>query len=314
MKASAQAWTIGQRGLLRSAFNAFLIVALSSCSGGGTSTGKDTASVEISTWGDSTTSGVGATNAALSYPAQLEALTGHKTYNGGVSGQTSDQIAARQGGAPALLTFVDNLLPPAGSVDLASQSTFPVTAESPAPVSGTIGGIHGVLDYRTDSGNNPVLLFTRDDSGLLQSIPSNSPFYPDTFGRESGINIFWMGQNNFYDPEGVKSDIALCIAFLSNHRFIVMSLLNASDEGLGTAAYVQLMQINADLARIYPDNFLDIRGILVNAYDPGNAQDVQDHNNDIPPSSLHNDNEHLNDKGYALVAQQIASIIAAKKW
>ncbi len=314
MNAYGQAWIIGTRGSLRAAVGAFLVVVLSSCSGGGTSPGTGAVSTQISTWGDSTTSGIGASDAASSYPGQLEVLTGRKVYNGGVSGQTSDQIAARQGGAPALLTFVNNLLPATGSVDLASQSAFPVTAESPAPVTGTIGGIHGRLDFRTDRNINPILLFTRDDAGLSQSIPANSPFYPDTFGRESGINIFWMGQNNFYDPQGVKSDIALCIAFLSNRRFIVMSLLNASNEGIGTASYIQLRQINADLARTYPDNFVDIRELLVNAYDPSNAQDVQDHNNDIPPRSLHNDTEHLNDKGYAFVARQVASFIAAKNW
>ena len=106
----------------------------------------------------------------------------------------------------------------------------------------------------------------------------------------------------------------LCTAFLSNNRFIVMSLLNAGDEGIGTTSYAQLAQINADLAQTYPDNFVGIREILVNNYDPTNLQDIRDHNNDVPPSSLRNDNEHLNDKGYGIVAQQIAAYIAAKGW
>jgi lysophospholipase L1-like esterase len=93
-----------------------------------------------------------------------------------------------------------------------------------------------------------------------------------------------------------------------------MSLLNAGDEGIGTTSYAQLAQINADLAQTYPDNFVGIREILVNNYDPTNLQDIRDHTNDVPPSSLRNDNEHLNDKGYGIVAQQIAAYIAAKGW
>lgn len=291
-----------------------LFITLLSCSGGGTSSETTAASDQIAVWGDSTTSGVGATDSDSGYPAQLQSLTGRRTFNGGVSGQTSDQIAARQGGAPALLTFPNNTLAFAGPVVLVSQSTFPITAEGPGPITGTIGGFHGTLSYQTDSNNNPQLAFTRDDAGIMESIPAHSPFHPDTFGREAQINVFWMGQNNFYDPQGVKTDIARCIAFLSNNKFIVMSLLNAGDEGIGTTSYDQIAQINADLAQAYPDKFIDIRKILINNYDPTNPQDVLDHNNDVPPSSLRNDNEHLNDKGYGIVAQQIAAFMAAKSW
>lgn len=311
-------WTADLRHISFAA--AFLFIMLSSCSGGGTSSETTAAppqettaaSPQIATWGDSTTSGIGA-SADLSYPAQLQSLTGRSTFNGGVSGQTSDQIAARQGGAPALLTLPNNTLPSAGPVVLESESTFPITAEGPGPVTGTIGGFHGTLSYQTDASNIPQLAFTRDDRGMSESIPAQSPFHPDTFGREAQINVFWMG-NNFYDPQGLESDIAKCIAFLSTRRFIVLSLPNAGDEGIGTAEYDQIVQINAELAEAYPDNFIDIRRILINNYDPTNPQDVQDHNNDVPPSSLRNDNWHLNDKGYGIVAQQIATYIAVRSW
>ena len=67
---------------------------------------------EIACWGDSMTKGVGADVASifvssgeefdisyLSYPDVLERLTGMTTYNYGVSGATSDEIAYMQGGA-----------------------------------------------------------------------------------------------------------------------------------------------------------------------------------------------------------------------
>ncbi len=289
------------------------IFLLASC-GGGSSPETNAAATEIAVWGDSTTSGVGASDASFSYPAQLQTLTGRSTFNGGVSGQTSDQIAARQGGAPALVTLPNNTLPAAGTVVLEAQSTLPVSAEGPGPIAGTIAGFHGVLDYQSDGGGNPRLTFTRDDFGATETIAAQTPFHPDTFGRETQINVFWMGQNNFYDPSGVKSDIAKSVAFLANKKFIVMSLLNAGSETLGTQAYDQLAQINADLAQAYPDNFLDIRKILIDSYDLNDPQDIQDHANDVPPTSLRNDDEHLNDKGYGIVAQQVANFIAAKGW
>jgi lysophospholipase L1-like esterase len=292
-----------------------LCIALMSCGGGNVSPQAIAISSEhIVTWGDSTTSGIGASTFDLSYPAQLQAITGRNTYNGGVSGQTSSQIAARQGGAPALMTLPDNILPAVGLVTIQSQSTFPITPEGQGPITGTLGGVHGTLSYQISANNPPQLQFKRDIPGMLISIPAQSPFLPDTQGRETQINVFWMGENNFYDPFGVKSDIAKCIAFLANQKFIVMSLLNSGNEGIGTSSYAQLELINADLARSYPNNFLDIRKVLVNSYDSSKPQDVIDHNNDVPPYSLRNDNEHLNDKGYAIVAKQLADYIANKSW
>lgn len=340
-------WGAGAKRILFNATCALLVVALASCLNDGT-TVPDTAitsdqpetvvpvtpvtpvtpteppvtppppdpseptprSDQIAVWGDSTTSGIGASNPDLSYPAQLQLLTGRITFNGGVSGQTSDQIAARQGGAPARVTLPDNALPATGSVVLQAQSTFPITAEGPGPLTGTIGGFHGTLSYQP----GPQLTFTRDAAGMTESIPAASAFLPDTFARETHLNVFWMGQNNFYDPQGVKFDIAKAVAFLSRNTFIVMSLLNAGDEGVGTSSYDQLAQINAHLAQTYAGNFLDIRKILVNHYDPAAPLDVQDYINDVPPLSLRNDNWHLNDKGYGIVAQQIADFIAAKNW
>lgn len=123
-----------------------------------------------------------------------------------------------------------------------------------------------------------------------------------------------MGQNNFYEPIQVKADIAKCTAFLSTGKFIVLSILNAENEGIGTAAYNTIALLNADLAQAYPNNYIDIRKILVNAYDPASPQDVLDYNNDTPPASLRNDNDHLNDAGYRIVAQKAAAFIAARSW
>ena len=248
----------------------------------------------------------------MSYPEQLQSLTGRTVFNGGVSGQTSDQIAARQGGSPALLTMPNNTLPASGSVEITDQSTFPVSADGPGPITGSVQGIRGTLIYQ--AGANPRLGFTREASGSETTIPPQTAFIPDTFGRESQINVFWMGQNNFYAPSQVQADIANCVAFVSTQKFIVLSILNAENEGVGTTAYNTITQLNSQLAQAYPNNYIDIRKILVNAYDPSNAQDVRDYNNDTPPASLRNDNEHLNDAGYRIVAESVAAFIAANNW
>ena len=123
-----------------------------------------------------------------------------------------------------------------------------------------------------------------------------------------------MGGNNFFEPEGVKSDMAKAVGFLFTGKFIVLGLLNAGSEPRGSASHAQITRLNTDLARAYPDNFLDIRAILVASYDPSSRQDIADHANDVPPASLRNDDQHPNEAGYAIVAQQVAGIIRAKGW
>lgn len=201
------------------------------------------------------------------------------------------------------------MLPATGLAVAQDQSTFPVSAQGPAWITGTLSTIHGTLTF-----NGSHLVLQADRAGPVLRVPPRSAFHPDTFGRQSEINVFWMGGNNFLDPEGVKSDIAKAVGFLSTGKFIVLGLLNAGSEPRGSASYDQITQLNTDLAASYPDNFLDIRAILVASYAPSSPLDVADHANDVPPASLRNDDQHPNEAGYAIVAQQVAGIIRAKGW
>ncbi|MEO8225468.1 MAG: hypothetical protein ABI661_11755 [Gammaproteobacteria bacterium] len=273
----------------------------------GSGTGGYPGGADIIAWGDSWTSGVGAVD-GMSYPDQLATITGRPVFNAGVSGQTSDQIAARQGSIPALLTLPNDTLPGSGPVMIEFQSTYPVSAEGPGPITGTLAGIHGTLSFAGG------LVFESATPGAATSVPPRSPFIPDTFGSQAEINVFWNGGNNFYDPSGVQADIAASVAFLSTGKFIVLAILNPGSEGSGTQTYAEIVQLNADLAATYPANFIDIRAVLVAAYDPASAEDVRDHARDVPPASFRNDDEHLNEAGYGVVAETVAALIRVKGW
>lgn len=82
-------------------------------------------------------------------------------------------------------------------------------------------------------------------------------------------------------------------------RWIMMSLTNGSQYHSGqnflsggyapavSPFYTLIVQVNQMLAAAYPDNFLDIRSILINSYNPADPRDVFDFNCDVTPSSLH---------------------------
>jgi lysophospholipase L1-like esterase len=137
----------------------------------------------------------------------------------------------------------------------------------------------------------------------------------DTAHRD-WISVYWYGHNDF-TKAAVPGNIAASIAALNpnNKAFIVMSLLNWADNGeRGTAVYDDIVNCNNILAAQYPDNFIDIHAYLVSLFNPNDPQDVQDHNNDLVPTSLRFDRIHLNDTGCDFVAAKIKEFITAKGW
>ena len=134
--------------------------------------------------------------------------------------------------------------------------------------------------------------------------------------HKTWISVFWYGHNN-WTKDPVKADIAASVAALApgNRAFIVMSMVNWADSGeRGTQEHATIMRVNGELAAAYPDNYLDIHRYLVGLYNPNSWQDVQDFQNDLPPSSLRFDKIHLNPAGCDAVAGKLKEFITAKGW
>jgi lysophospholipase L1-like esterase len=137
-------------------------------------------------------------------------------------------------------------------------------------------------------------------------------------GHRDWVTIFWMGHNNDTDPGRIKADIAASVAHLApgNNRFIVLSVLNKADgsEDRGSPRYNTVMQLNADLAATYGDNFLDIRSFMVAQSDRGNPAQAQEIDKDLPSSSLRFDGIHLTGSGDEVVGRRLIEFIRAKGW
>jgi lysophospholipase L1-like esterase len=129
--------------------------------------------------------------------------------------------------------------------------------------------------------------------------------YPDTA-------IIWAGRNNSGASATVQADISAMVAALGHNRYLVLSILNGDYPGeeSGGGGYNNIIALNNALATTYGDRYIDIRAHLVSLYNPSIPQDVTDHSEDIPPSSLRTDAIHLNTAGYAAVANKIVAEIA----
>jgi hypothetical protein len=140
----------------------------------------------------------------------------------------------------------------------------------------------------------------------------------DRSGRNTWVNIFWMGTNNVGQPGQIKADIAASVAWLAagNDRFLILPVFNDAifSEYRGTAVYAGIMQLDAELAASYPQHYLDVRAYLVSQADPFNPQDVADAQNDLVPSSMRIDDIHLSYKGQELAVQKVRDFINAKGW
>jgi lysophospholipase L1-like esterase len=128
------------------------------------------------------------------------------------------------------------------------------------------------------------------------------------------VTIIWAGRNNFGKPAQVLGDIADMVSKLRTRRFLILGVLNMNVEIKGTSADRIISRLNSDLAAAYPSNFIDMRSALVAAYDPKSPQDVADHANDVPPSSLRSDKIHLNSAGYEFVSKKITDFFNQNNW
>ncbi|MCC8404555.1 hypothetical protein LJ655_22165 [Paraburkholderia sp. MMS20-SJTN17] len=273
--------------------------------------------------GDSLTVGVGSSGGG--YPEQLSALLNNRTYiNAGVGGQTSTQIATRIGAESTAMTLDNSAVPSSGPVNASNLSTSLLSTPADdvtRSVLGTICSVHGVL-ARTAVGGPPstseTYTFTRDTSGQAVACSPGSSFVADAQGYDTWTALIWVGRNNYWDPTTVIADVKSIVQWLKpiNAHFVVLSVTKADlpVEYPGAAGAQTIDDLNATLKATYPDNFIDIETPLVNAYNPSLPQDVIDHTNNIPPTSLRFDIVHLNDAGYAIVAQQVKSFLTSKNW
>ncbi|MPL87267.1 hypothetical protein SDC9_33267 [bioreactor metagenome] len=253
----------------------------------------------------------GASLSSFEYPdisLFLQGLTQRKVYPRGVYGQTSTQIAVRQGGVSTTATVVGGVIPAAaGSVVTVTfpAGYEPVTREG-YKVYGTISGVYGVLTYNTGT-----ISFTRSYTGSSVSV-SSAPLVVDNGDLNSGYIIIWAGMNNYPYTTQVKSDIAAMISHLGHDNYLVLSLINTSttNNQEDVARFNTLVQLNNDLAALYPDNYFDIRTYLIQngLQDAGitpTAQDLIDIDKSVVPTSLRLDGIHLNSAGSKVVAEQV---------
>ena len=272
----------------------------------------------IEMFGDSLTAGTGGTpvTTLLSWM-----LTPRLIKNWGIGGQTSIQIAARQGGQPIFITLSGNAFNGNNAVSVTSISPQPMSTASDTTAryySGTVSGIQCMLVRTVVSTVETYTLQPLISQNT--AIPANSIFIPDQgFNAQKSIQVLWLGRNDASPWTGLDTTIANCVSKLSQpKRAIIIGVLNAQDETIGTARYNAIAAINATIAAAFPNNYIPSTPPTAAEFAAQNwtpsSQDNTDVANGIIPASWHSDNVHLNTYGYQLFAGRIYNMMQNFGW
>lgn len=267
-------------------------------------------------WGSSSAQGSGGSGIAVSN--ELQARFGIPAYNGGIGGQWSTHIAARQGGRQAALTSSNNTVPASGSIDI----TTPTMNMATFTAAGALLGISGTL---ASSGDLTTYTFTRSGSGSSVALPSGTPFVP-TIGsqRRANATLIWAGKNDITSG-GNMTTLAEAIQAMVDYlepgtRYLVMGHFADSNMTVGTASRTRLDNEHARLASTYGNLYVDVFSYINSSQvwtDSGvtpTATDLSDQAAGIIPTSLRYNGGHLNGPGYTAVAKFVGDIIEEQNW
>lgn len=265
-------------------------------------------------WGDSNSDDWYLKNE--SWTSKLAQLTGKNHYMGGYYNQKSINIAARQGGAPSLVTVAQNRTSSSGATEII-DAVNPVTSISTIyEIPGTLAGVHGSI--KPLSGEKQT--FTPTQPGIY-NIPPRSVFTPDAARMRNRHVTIWMGRNDRYD-DGAAQQVARSARHMVDYltprvkRFLVLQLVPGT-EGLN---HPRIKPINDMLQSEFPSQFVPIAEWMMTdrAADLAGisytAQDIEDIAAGRIPTSFRSDNAHFNGPGCTAIAHFLYEEILTRGW
>ena len=287
----------------------------------------------IACWGDSLTAGDGAQGTP--YPFVIGQLSGLKTYNLGIGGETALTIAARQGAYDIAFTE-DFVIPESGSVVLPlatfKEGTYLSTPDGgqvcPRATSAKwnpcyINGVEGTLSIEVDTTVVPRVLkkatFTRKTKGEPVEVKKGDLFKPSASYVKADINVIYIGANGIWDEDNTNGKntkeqadkiINMIWKMIENtpdpEKYIVVGFTWSGRDSWSV--------VDAEMEKAFGDKFVNAKPYLSSEQalkDAGvtpTEADLADIKIGRVPESLRksaSDGTHLNGKGYTLLGEQI---------
>lgn len=252
----------------------------------------------------------------------LGAVLERPVFNTGVGGQTSSQVAARQGGAPALVTIGGGVIPSSGAVTVSvSVNLFQRNGDGEMQQDGTLAGIPGTLRALKTAANGSTwqeqyeYTFTRKTPGNAAPCPANSPFQTGDENRNR-IPIIGIGRNNFKStaPEVIVEQVKSMLDWSEQgKKGIVLAVPPWTDDT--PSDVVALANLNAELQNALSARFVDVPAFLRSEDTlqsvgiTATTQDLSDIAAGLTPTSFRTDEGHYNNAAYQAINGLISGII-----
>jgi len=275
------------------------------------------------------------TATAGTWPGKLAARQGVAVANTGIGGIGARQIAALNGGTPAMTTSAFTIPADTSATAVTLNGWTPVSRGASQSV--TIAGVQGVL-ARDTSGNHT---FARGSAGAAVLVPTASQVVPvEAQAYRNRIFIMEIARNSFRtgtaDPMSAAQLVAATRSLIDLQttrvrRVIVWSTPPATDEGSGTPGRAPLDACNAAMAAAFPEHWLDLAGYLRTTADTTvgtttitnpftvagispTSQDLADIANGLTPTSFRGDNLHFNEAAGIAVAYRFDIEMQLRGW
>lgn len=282
------------------------------------------AATSVAAFGDSMTDAFG--TPPVSFGAEVAAQLGVPGFQGGISGQTSTEVAFRVGALT--LTFL-----PAGPL-VAGANTWTLiepTKSWPA----TVGTFRVEVTYGPDEivsgtlSRSPSKVWTFTPVSVPAGLSNPAQVFVTSIERKNAIEgavIFRAGRNNISDTDEIVRDYKAVRDFVyasqATPKFLALPVYPSAGSPKGSADYNNIMALNARIEAECGRDYYDLRrwvvdhGVQATGATP-TAQDVLDTAADVTPTSLRNlgtDDIHLSAPARIAEAKQIATLITSKGW
>ena len=277
---------------------------------------------DVACIGDSLTYGYGASPGSTDYPAVLAKLCGKTVYNLGVSGESTDEILARQGGFPAIVNpfaipaDTSNVeITFAGAINIGGGKTSLLRKASGNLVNPVvIDSVEGNI-----SASNNKYYFTRLKDGTAHIV--NRPQYVITKEmreHKDDIQIIFMGINGGWmitanDAETrikkLTSQIDMMIDYNTSKKYIIIGMHYFYSWVLYNGLTKEQLE-NAMLLK-YGNHYINLRKYMIEygLADAGLTATEADteaiNNGNVPPSLLYSDGIHGNSYFYNILANLV---------
>lgn len=263
--------------------------------------------------GDSLTAG--------GYADVVAARFGATVVNAGLGGQTTLQVAARYGAAPVTIVIAGGqLVPGTNALTTIAPELLRSSNNDMHTIKARIVGVSGTLLRTVDATGADRTSFVPDPGQKLpRTVPNGTRITVGADSERYDLLLLCVGRNGgIADPDRFMAlvDAIVALARSRADHIVLLGIPNAADPGeaRGTPGYDRIVTLNRQLAKRYPDIFLDIRAVYNRGGDPRRADDLADMTRDTPPRSLRADLIHYNPAGARVWGDAVTTFIRRKGW